>query len=86
MKKVKDTIPSINLKGGDFIHVVPDEQKMEIIIHWKGKGGESEWINPIHSFEVAGDKLKITNRNLLNVAYVYNIKELKRAYLVPADI
>ena len=34
----KSVVPTINLKGDDFIHAVPDDMHMELIIHWKGQG------------------------------------------------
>lgn len=86
MKKVKHAIPSINLKGGDFIHAVPDDLKMEVIIHWKGKGYQPEYINPVKAFSVQEGKFKVINRNLPDTCYTFDIKELQRVYLLPMDV
>lgn len=86
-KKNKSPVPTINLKGDDFIHAVPEDQNLEVIIHWKGQHkGQSyqpEYINPVHAFAVQDGKFKVINRNLLDTSYVFNIKEIKCVYLLP---
>lgn len=84
-KKNKPVAPTINLKGDDFIHEVPAEMRMEVIIHWKGQGYQPEFINPVHAFAVQDGKFKVINRNLLDTTYTFNIKELKCVYLLPMD-
>lgn len=82
-KKNKSALPTVNLKGDDFIHQFPEEMKMEVIIHWKGNGYQPEHINPVHAFAKQDGKFKVINRNLLDTAYVYNLKEIKNVFLLP---
>jgi len=84
-KKNKLAAPTINLKGEDFIHTVPEHQKLEVIIHWKGraKGYKPEHINPVHAFAVQNGKFKVINRNLLDTCYTFDLKEVSKVYLVP---
>lgn len=82
-KKNQSAIPSINLKGDDFIHTVPDHLNLEVIIHWKGQGYQPESINPVHAFAVQGGKFKVINRNLKDTCYTFDIKEVKRVFLLP---
>lgn len=84
-KKNKSVVPTINLKGDDFIHEVPAEMRMEVIIHWKGQGYTPEHINPVHAFSVQDGKFKVINRNLLDTSYTFTIKEIKCVYLLPMD-
>lgn len=79
----KSAVPSLNLKGDDFMHTVPEGMNMELIIHWKGQGYQPEHINPVHAFAKQDGKIKIINRNLLDTAYVFNLKEVKCVYLLP---
>lgn len=84
-KKNQSALPTINLKGDDFIHTVPEHLKLEVIIHWKGQGYDPEHINPVHAFAVQDGKFKVINRNLLDTCYTFEIKEIKRVYLLPMD-
>ena len=79
----KQSVPQIDLKGDDFIHAVPEEHNMEIIIHWKGQGYKPEFINPVKAFSKQGGKLKIINRNLPDTCYTFDVKEVQRAFIVP---
>lgn len=79
-------IPTLNLKGDDFIHAVPEDMNMELIIHWKGQGFQPEHINPVKAFSKQDGKLKIINRNLPDTCYTFNLKEIKRVYLLPMGI
>jgi hypothetical protein len=81
--KAKSQVPSINLKGEDFIHTVPADMNLEVIIHWKGQGYQPEYINPVHAFCVQQGEFKVINRNLMDTAYVFDIKEIKAVYLLP---
>lgn len=82
-KKNKSAIPTINLKGDDFIHAVPEDMKMEVIIHWKGQGYHPEHINPVKAFAKQDGKFKVINRNLPDTCYTFDIKEVKCVYLLP---
>lgn len=82
----KSVVPTINLKGGDFIHEVPTDLNMEIIIHWKGQGFQPEFINPVKAFSKQDGKLKIINRNLPDTCYTFDIKEVSKVYLMPMEI
>lgn len=84
-KKNAPAMPTINLKGDDFIHTVPEHLKLEVIIHWKGQGYQPEHINPVHAFSVQAGKFKVINRNLLDTCYTFDIKELKCVYLIPME-
>lgn len=84
-KKNKSFIPTVDIKGDDFIHTVPDDMRIELIIHWKGQGYQPEHINPVHAFAVQDGQFKVINRNLRDTAYTFNIKELKCVYLLPMD-
>lgn len=86
MSKSKNAIPTINLKGGNFYHEVPGETNLEIIIHWKGKGYTPEAINPVKSFAIRDGELHITNRNLPDHFYSFNLKEVKQAYILPMEM
>jgi hypothetical protein len=83
-KKNKLGAPTINLKGADFIHTVPEHLKLEVIIHWKGGPKFApEHINPVHAFSIQDGKFKVINRNLLDTCYTFNIKEISKVYLLP---
>lgn len=82
----KSLVPTLNLKGDDFIHAVPDDHNMELIIHWKGQGYQPEFINPVKAFSKQDGKLKIINRNLPDTCYTFDIKEVSKVYLMPMDI
>lgn len=84
-KKTKVDAPTLDLKVDDFIHVVPDDQRLEIIIHWKGQGYAPEFINPVKAFAKQDGKLKIINRNLPGTSYVFDIKEIKNAFIIPME-
>jgi hypothetical protein len=84
-KKNKSPVPTLNLKGDDFIHSVPDEIRLELIIHWKGQGYQPEHINPVKAFAKQDGKLKIINRNLPDVCYTFDIKEIKNVFVMPMD-
>lgn len=89
-KKNASPLPTINLKGDDFIHEVPADMKMEIIVHFKGQvkgqGFEPEVINPVKAFAKQGGKFKVINRNLPDTCYTFNLKEIKRVFLIPLEI
>lgn len=85
-KRVKQSVPQIDLKGDDFIHAVPEDQNIEIIIHWKGQGYQPEFINPVKAFSKQDGKLKIINRNLPDTCYTFDIKEVKNAYLMLMEV
>lgn len=75
----------INLKGDDFMNEVPEALQLEVLVYWKGKGLESafERINPVHSFGKVDGKIRVTNRNLLDTCYTFNVKEVKRVVIQP---
>lgn len=79
------SVPTINLKGDDFIHAIPEDQHMEIIVHWKGQGYKPEFINPVLAFGKQDGKLKIINRNLPDSCYTFDIKEISKAYIMPME-
>lgn len=89
-KKNASPLPTINLKGDDFIHEVPTDMKMEIIVHFKGQvkgqGFEPEVINPVKAFAKQGGQFKVINRNLPDTCYTFNLKEIKRVFLLPLEI
>lgn len=82
-KKNRSPVPTLNLKGDDFIHAVPDDMSMEVIIHWKGQGYQPEHINPVKAFAKQDGKFKVINRNLPDTCYTFNIKEIKNVYFLP---
>ncbi|AXF53011.1 MAG: hypothetical protein [Caudoviricetes sp.] len=83
----KSVLPTLNLKGDDFQHLVPEDQMMELIIHWKGGAKyHPEHINPVHAFAKQGGKLKIINRNLLDTCYTFDLKEISKVYLLPMGV
>lgn len=84
-KKNRNALPTINLKGDNFIHTVPEHLNLEVIIHWKGQGYQPEYINPVHAFSVQDGKFKVINRNLLETCYTFDIKEVKCVYLLPME-
>lgn len=87
-KIVDKSLPQIDLKQ-EGAHFVPEDQKIEIIVHWKASKGqqfEPEVINPVHAFAVKDGKLKIINRNLLDSSYVFNIDEVKAAFIMPMEV
>lgn len=86
MKKNKLQAPQLDLKRGDFIHHVPESDKIELIIHWKGQGYEPEVINPVHAFAIQDGKLKVINRNLLDTSYTFKIKEISKVFIMPMEI
>lgn len=85
-KKNAPVAPTINIKGDDFIHTVPEHLKLEVIIHWKGQGFTPEHINPVHAFAVQDGKFKVINRNLMDTCYTFEIKEIKHVYLLPMEV
>lgn len=82
MKSKNNGIPKIVLKGSDFFHKIPDEHDFEIIVVYKKKDLARDFVNPVESFEVVDGKLKITNRRN-KYTYVYPIKDIRDAYLLP---
>lgn len=82
----KQLLPTLNLKGDDFIHEVPAEMKMEVIIHWKGQNFQPEHINPVKAFAKQDGKFKVINRNLPDTCYTFDLKEIKRVFLMPMEI
>lgn len=88
-RKLADkSLPQIDLKQ-EGAHTVPDDQKIEIIVHWKAHKGQQfqpEVINPVHAFAVVDGKLKIINRNLLDSSYVFNLDEVKAAFIMPMEV
>lgn len=79
----KSLVPTLKLKGDDYIHAVPDEHNIELIIHWKGQGFTPEYINPVKAFAKQDGKLKIINRNLHDTCYTFDVKEIKCVYVIP---
>lgn len=87
MRKVTDYgLPQIDLKRGDFVHVVPDEHKIELCITWKVKDAERDFINPVRAFSIEenGKYFKVVNRNHHTV-YSYPIKELRSVIIIPME-
>lgn len=85
-RKVKGGAPQLDLKGDDFLHMVPEDKKIEIIVHFKGKNTEPEVLNPVHAFAKVGDKFKVINRTYQEVAYTFLIKEVKRVFIIPLEV
>lgn len=79
----KSPVPTLKLTGDDYIHAVPDEHNIELIIHWKGQAFQPEHINPVKAFAKQDGKIKIINRNLPDTCYTFDIKEIKRVYVIP---
>lgn len=86
LKIAKQSAPKVNLKGEDFIHKVPEEINLELIIHWKGKGFEPEVISPVYAFAKQDGKFKVINRNLLDTSYVFDLKEVLKVYIMPLEV
>lgn len=82
----KSAAPTLKLTGDDYIHHVPEDQNLELIIHWKGNGYQPEFINPILAFAKQDGKLKVINRNLPDTSYVFNLKEIKRVFIMPMGV
>lgn len=85
-RKVKSKAPQLNLKQDDFLHIVPDDKKIEVIVHFKGKGQQPEVMNPVHAFAKAGDKFKVINRTYQECAYTFYISEIKAVYIMPLEV
>lgn len=80
----KAGIPVLNLKVPDYVHQVPDEQKLDMIVEWKLGNTETETIGPIKAFAIEDGELKVVNRNI-NTVWRFPIKEIKRAYMLPCQ-
>lgn len=88
-KLAKQSAPQLDLKGDDFIHAIPEDLKIELIIHWRNKSGmqfEPEVISPVHAFAKQDGKLKVINRNLPDVSYTFDLKEVRRVYIMPVEL
>jgi hypothetical protein len=84
MAKKQQVTPQLDLKRDDFMHAVPEDQKMEIIIHWKGGNKyKPDFINPVAAFAKHDGQLKVINRNLPDYVYAYDLKEIKAVYILP---
>lgn len=85
-RKLKQSAPRIDLKRDDFLEMIPEDVKVEIIVHFKAKGEEPQVFNPVHAFAKQGDKFKIMNRTYQECAYTFYISEVKAAYIMPMEI
>lgn len=88
-KIARQSAPQLDLKGDDFMHVIPDDLNIELIIHWRNKSGmqfQPETINPVHAFAKQDGKLKIINRNMMDTSYVFDLKEVMRVYIMPVEL
>jgi hypothetical protein len=88
-KIAKQSIPQLDLKREDFIHTVAEDSKIELIIHWrntKGQQFEPETLGPVHAFAIQEGKLKVINRALMDTAYTFNLKEIKRVFIMPIEV
>lgn len=84
MKYKRLPIPQLNLNQ-EFEHQVPEQHAMELVIEFKRKGSEREFLNPIDIIVVKDGLLRVKNRN---VPYVYNypLNEIRTAYFIPMEI
>ena len=87
-KIAKQSMPQLDLKREDFIHTVDADKNFELIIHWRNTKGmqfEPETIGPVHAFAIQDGKLKVINRNLMDTAYTFTIKEIKSVFIMPIE-
>jgi hypothetical protein len=82
----KSGLPELDLKGPDFAKSVPEGQKLELTIVWKGQGYKNETLGPVHAFAKLDGKFKVINRALQDMVYVFDVKEIKTVILLPIDI
>lgn len=82
----KSGLPELDLKGPDFAKSVPEDQKLELTIVWKGQGYKNETFGPVHAFAKLNGQFKIINRTLQDTVYTLNLKEIKAVILLPIDI
>lgn len=90
MAKSKKQIvtPQLDLKREDFMHAVDENHKLEIIIHYKRKGGvvyEPEIINPVAAFAKKDGEFKVINRNAPDLVYTYQLKQIRAVFIVPME-
>lgn len=85
MKSKESVVPQLDLKRADFIHAVPENENIEIIVHWKLKNCQPEFINPVKAFSKQDGQLKVINRNLPDTCYTFDLKQVRRVFIIPAE-
>lgn len=89
LKVAKQSAPQLDIKGDDFMHVIPDDLNIELIIHWKASKGQQfqpESINPVHAFAKQDGKLKVINRHLMDTSYTFDLKEVSKVFIMPVEL
>lgn len=76
-----DSIPQLDIKGEDFSHSVPDQYSLELTIEWKNVNLPRDFVSNVCFFEKEGKELRIVNRNS-NSRYIYDLREVKRVYVL----
>lgn len=78
----KAGIPQLDLRVSDYLHEVPENLKLEMVVEWKQRDTEIETIGPLKAFAIEDGELKVVNR-LVDIVYRFPIKQIKRAYMLP---
>ena len=84
-KKKKDSlesIPQLNLKGEDYGHIVPEHINIDMFLEFKDRSKARDEISNVKAFEKKDGELLIVNRINDKIRYRYNLKELKKVFLV----
>ena len=84
-KKKKDSlesIPQLSLKGEDYGHIVPEHINIDMFLEFKDRSKARDEISNVKAFEKKDGELLIVNRMNDTIRYRYNLKELKKVFLV----
>lgn len=76
-----DSVPQLKLKGEDFSHIVPEEHSLTLFIEFKKGGTPRDEIANVRAFQKEGKELRVVNRHT-NYKYIYNLKEVKKVYVL----
>lgn len=76
-----DTIPQLALTGEDYSHIVPDHTKLSLFVQWKKGGLPREELDNVLGFEKKGKELFVYSKSS-NSRYIYQLKEVKKVYVV----
>jgi hypothetical protein len=86
MKVKSPLLRGIDLKQEDFIREIPENVKLELVVHFKGGNKyRPEYINPLKTLVKSKGKLKAVNRNNPDIAYTFDLKEVAKAFLIPME-
>lgn len=80
IKRFRNVIPQLALKGDDYAKLVPAEHQVDLTLQFKLQGRKESFDN-VHAFSLKDGEFKIILRCMPDHVHVAKVKDLKTVWL-----